>query len=81
MAEYNGWKNRSTWNCAMWLNNEEPYYNAAVEFMKDYKGKDPYRDFCVDSGLDTQRNPDLIQWISTKLDYKALNAMMWELNK
>ena len=80
MAEYNGWKNYSTWNCALWINNDEQYYHAAVEFMKAYEGKDPYKDFCVDSGLDEQRTPDLIKWVSTKLDYKALNDMMWEHN-
>jgi hypothetical protein len=76
---YEGWKNRSTWNVSLWLNNEEPYYRAAVEFMKDYKGKRPYLDFCIDSGLDTQKTPDGIMWISQLLDYAELNAMMWEL--
>jgi hypothetical protein len=77
MSEYNGWRNYSTWNCALHF-GQEPYYQAIVEFMKDYKGKEPYKDFCVESGLDEQRNPDLIKWISTKLDYKALNDLMWE---
>jgi hypothetical protein len=47
--------------------------------MKDYKGKTPYRSFCRDSGLDTQRTPDKILWVSQILDYTELNAMMWEL--
>ncbi len=80
MSEYNGWKNYSTWNCGLWLSNDYPTYMAAVEFMKDYKGESPYVDFCVDTGLDNQKTPDLIQWISTKLDYKALDEMMWEFS-
>ena len=36
---FNGWKNRETWNVAMWLNNTESYYFAVLEFMKDYKQK------------------------------------------
>jgi hypothetical protein len=76
---YEGWKNRSTWNVSLWINNDEPLYRGAVEFMKDYKGKRPYIDFCRDSGLEHQRTPDKIEWVSGLLDYKALNEMMWEL--
>ena len=78
MAEYNGWKNYSTWNCALHI-GQDPYYSAAVEFMKDYKGANAYKDFCIESGLDEQRTPDLIKWCSTKLDYKRLDEMMKEL--
>ena len=76
---YEGWKNRSTWNVSLWLNNEYSIYTEAVAFMKDYKGKRPYIDFCTDSGLDSQKTPDNIKWISGELDYEALNAMMTEL--
>ena len=27
--EYNGWKNRETWNVALWLGNDYPTYQAA----------------------------------------------------
>lgn len=77
---YEGWKNYATWNVSLWLNNEYNIYVGAVEFMKDYKGKAPYKDFIIDCGLDAQRTPDRIQWISNQLDYKALNEMMRELN-
>jgi hypothetical protein len=79
MAEYEGWKNRATWNCALWINNDEPLYRVAVEFMKDYKGNTPYKSFCRESGLDVQRTPDNILWVSQILDYQALNEMMLEL--
>lgn len=76
---YNGWKNRATWNVSLWLNNEYPYYTGAVEFMKDYKGTSPYKDFCVDSGLSAQKTPDGYYWTGQYLDYQELDAMMWEL--
>jgi len=76
---YEGWANRSTWNVNLWLNNEEPYYRAAVEFMADYKGERPYIDFCKDSGLDVQKTPDGIMWLSNLLDYTSLDEMMWEM--
>ena len=77
--EYSGWKNYASWNVMLWIDNDYSTYQAAVSFMQDYKGKRPYIDFCRDSGLDTQKTPDRINWISAKLDYEALNSAMWEL--
>ena len=59
---YNGWKNRQTWNVALWINNEEPLYRAAVEFMKGYNGRAPYRAFIKREGLEGGRTPDGIAW-------------------
>lgn len=76
---YNGWKNRQTWNVALWINNDEPLYRAAVEFMKTYKGKAPYKAFIKKNYMEGDRTPDNIAWDGTRLDYKALNEMMKEL--
>lgn len=73
---YNGWKNRETWNVALWINNDESLYHEAVSFMKSYKGRKPYKDFT--SNFLNLCTPDDIQWNSDKLDYKALNEMMNE---
>jgi hypothetical protein len=77
---YNGWKNYDTWNVQMWLSNEEPYYRAVVEFMKDYKGDAPYKDFLIDSGLDTQSTPDGAKYMGADLDFGSLNDFMFEFS-
>ena len=32
---YNGWADWTTWNCALWINNEQSIYNVAAE-CNDY---------------------------------------------
>lgn len=83
---YNGWKNRQTWNVALWLQNDENLYNDALDFMRSEKERlsprdvhKPYIRFCDYIGLTGLRTPDNISWISTRLDYAALNSMMRDL--
>lgn len=75
---YNGWKNRETWNVALWI-GQHGLYLEAVAFMKDYKGKTPYVDFLESCGLDSQATPDGIRYVSEQLDYPRLDEMMMEL--
>lgn len=80
MSEYNGWKNRQTWNVALWIDNDESMYKAAVRFMQDNPDpKNPYMAFIINQGLTEERTPDKIAYISSRLDYKALNSMMKEM--
>lgn len=79
-TSYNGWKNRQTWNVALWIGNDEPLYRAAVDYAKRRRaaGKPPtYRRFLAYAGLDG-RTPDGIAWNGSRLDIKALNEMMAE---
>ena len=79
-ATYEGWKNRQTWNVALWINNEYPWYQAAVKFMEvNPDTRNPYKAFVVSQGLASERTPDRIAFMSTRLDYDELNAMMKEL--
>ena len=75
---YNGWKNRSTWNVMLWINNDEYLYNHAVEFMRSYTGANPYLVFIGKMGMAGERTPDNIEWFSPWLDYTALNDAMME---
>lgn len=79
MIEYNGWKNRATWNVALWINNDEPLYRLAVAFMRKYKGRRPYKTFVNCVFEPDERTPDNFKWHGKALCYKELNDMMREL--
>ena len=78
---YNGWKNRQTWNVALWIENDECLYRSAVDFMKSYKGVKPYASFIKNMGLQYDKTPDNIKYISTRICYKELNNMMNEFKE
>lgn len=78
--EYNGYKNYSTWDVSLWLQNNESLYRCAVKFMHTYKGNAPYFHFICKCGLRHSKTPDNIKWLSNHLDYKTLNEEMRELN-
>ena len=79
-TEYNGWKNRQTWNVALWVMNDEPLYREAVDYAKSRRGKRMgYMGFARRAGLVGQRTPDGISFTGTRLDYAALSEMIREL--
>lgn len=75
---YNGWKNRQTWNVALWIGNDEGLYRAAVEHMQRFKGGNAYDSFIRSMGMEGDRTPDGIAWLGSRLDFRALNEMMRE---
>ena len=81
MGDYEGWKNRQTWNVALWLNNDKSSYTGMVEYVKTQikEGKTPtYRGCIKYLGLSMGSTPDGIAWNGSRLDLKALNEMTRE---
>ena len=77
---YEGWKNYETWNVALWINNEEPMYRQAVQFMEEKPNRDnAYIGFILKNYMSHLVTPDAIEWLSDKLDFPALDDMMKEL--
>ena len=81
---YNGWKNRETWNVALWIQNDEGLYSLALE-CADYKEfQQTLRESAVDGGtyvggaiaLET---PDQVAWNDSGLDIPRLDEMIQEL--
>ena len=73
---YNGWKNRDTWNIALWINNDYALYLSATLFMKDYKGAMPYRDRIKVAGLENKATIDGCKYNASNIAYSELNDMM-----
>lgn len=81
-TDYNGWKNRQTWNVALWVQNDECEYNGAVAYVKMRRAKKrrpTWRGFVAFQGLTNARTPDGVSYSGTRLDNRALSEMLREL--
>jgi len=76
-STYNGWKNRETWNVALWLQNDYPLY----QIVKGYKGyASPYLSLRDDIRLSFKftETRDGVSFWSPDLDIEALDEMINE---
>jgi len=80
-STYNGWKNRATWNIALWIGNDESLYRLAVEYVQTRPaGKQAtYRGFIRTMGLEGELTPDGFKYDGAKLDYSELGSMLREM--
>ena len=68
--EYNGWSDWTTWNCALWIGNDEGLYNMARNCVD-------YIDF-INNVIDfLPKTPDGAIW--DEADVFEMNEMMAEL--
>ena len=66
---YEGWDNRETWNVALWINNDEFYYNLAL-------GCDNYDQFI--ERVPSDETCDGIAWNDPLIDKESLDDMIEE---
>jgi hypothetical protein len=82
MNTHNGWANRKTWNVALWINNDDRLYYATIEYVRQavrQAARPTWRELVARLGLEGQRTPDGVAWDDTRLDYAALDDMLWEM--
>ena len=71
-TDYNGWTDYTTWNAALWINNEYPYYQIArectdyIEFLNEMQS------------IGSHATPDGADWGEADLD--ELNEVIQEIN-
>jgi hypothetical protein len=70
---YNGWKNRETWNVALYIQNDYQLYQIA-------KDSSNYSDFLFKSHrVRGTMTPDGVLWQSAKISWTEINEMLREL--
>ena len=74
---YNGWKNYETWNVALWIQNDESFYNIAKDAARY---RNPFDNFIASvESCGSQMTPDGVRWMDGTIDGKAINDMIIEL--
>ena len=76
---YNGWKNRQTWNVALWIQNDEGLYHFARDCQDYQQFVDDIKDTSGDSSIG-YRTPDGVAWNDSGLDIPRLDELINELN-
>jgi hypothetical protein len=72
---YNGWANYETWNVALWIQNDQSLYSAAVDLLRPR-----YSDLVAllwECG--SKETPDGVKWNSKKINVVEIDEMLKEL--
>ena len=71
--KYNGWHDWTTWNVALWINNDQTFYSIAKECKN-------YADFLYEmqAMIGSFATPDGADWGEANID--ELNEVMQEIN-
>ena len=69
--EYNGWTDWTTWNCALWIGNDEGLYEWAKGIRNYGMFIELMREF------DMKKTPDGAKW--EEADFTEMQEMMDEL--
>lgn len=73
----NGWTNYQTWNVALWIQNDEGLYEAALQYQNS---NIPYREFVAElNELGITKTPDGVEWLDWRVNVPELNEMIQEL--
>ena len=72
-TEYNGWSDWTTWNCALWINNEQGLYECAKE-CRDYPEFLQY----IYGVFENDATPDGADW--GEADLTEMNEMIQEIS-
>jgi hypothetical protein len=75
-VDYNGYKNRETWNVALCLSNSEPLYRMVMAYGKEMSYRDLATNYLVYVSAGTG---DGVAWLDDNLDYDALDELIEEL--
>jgi hypothetical protein len=68
---YNGWENYETWNVALWINNDEGFYNLARQC-------DDYQEFLQSLCGGCVQTPDGVKFADPKVNVIQLNSDVFD---
>jgi len=75
---YNGWKNRETWNVALWIGNDYPVYRASLGYKTYPQPFLSFREELSKGMLRCTHTGDGVSLWDPGLDIDALDEMMRE---
>ena len=78
-GEYNGWSNWTTWNCALWINNDEFLYDIAGRCEDAFDFIIEMQKITLTSNRNMLETPDGASW--TMADYDELTELIQSIER